>query len=112
MANGPDIEHPAKGSTQVVDNNHLHYNPYPNVTGPGQKDACEAGNEEYAAGKAVIGPATQVGTNREITRRENGLDGEKYETSQLKALGLVKPKPKATTKAKTKTKTKSKGKRK
>ncbi len=106
VANGPDIEHPAKGSTQIVNNNHLHYNPYPNVTGPGQKDVCEAGNEEYAAGQAVLGPASQVGTNREITRRENGLDGEKYETTQLKALGLLKPKPKATTKTKTKGKSK------
>ncbi len=78
------------------------------MTGPGQADVCEAGNEEYAAGKAVIGPASQVGTNREITRRENGLDGEKYETPQLKALGLVKPKPKAKAKTKTKAKGKSK----
>jgi virulence factor Mce-like protein len=102
VANGPDIEHPAAGSAEIVPDNHLHYNPYPNVTGPGQKDVCEAGNEEYAAGKAVIGPAAAVGTNRELTGREDGLDGEKYEPTQLKALGLVKPKPKAKAKAKPK----------
>ena len=108
IANGPDIEHPAKGSAQIVNDNHLHYNPYPNVTGPGQADVCEAGNEEYAAGKAVIGPASQAGKNREITSREDDLAGEKYETPQLKALGLVKPKPKPKAKAKTKSKGKSK----
>jgi hypothetical protein len=72
------------------------------VTGPGQKDVCEAGNEEYKAGEAVIGAASQVGTNRELTRREDGLDGEPYEGEQLKALGIVKPKPKTTTKSKSK----------
>ena len=38
-----------------IDNNHLHYNPYPNVAGPGQPQVCEAGNENYVPGKAVIG---------------------------------------------------------
>ncbi len=82
------------------------------MTGPGQADLCEAGNEEYAAqanpGEFKIGPASSVAKNREITKREDGLDGEKYEPTQLNALGLAKPKPKP----KPKTKTKSKGKKK
>jgi virulence factor Mce-like protein len=108
IANGPDIEKESPTTSNIVHDNHLHYNPYPNVTGPGQKDVCEAGNEEYKAGEAVIGAASQVGTNREITRREHGLDGEKYEPEQLKALGLVKPKPKATAKTKAQSKGTSK----
>jgi hypothetical protein len=94
VANGPDIEKRSTTSAEIKNNNHLHYNPYPNVTGPGQKDVCEAGNEEYAAGKVVIGPASQVGTNREITQRKDGLDGEEYEGEQLKALGEAKAEPK------------------
>jgi hypothetical protein len=108
VANGPDIEHPAKGSALIKHDNHLHYNPYPNVAGPGQKDVCEAGNEEYKAGEAVIGAASQVGTNREFTRREDGLDGEPYEGEQLAAIPLVKAKPKTTTKTKSKSKGTSK----
>ncbi len=110
-ANGPDIEKAAKGSSVVVHNNHLHYNPYPNVTGPGQPNVCEAGNESYVPGQAVIGnvPAKDVPVdNREITSREDDLFGEKYEASTLKALGLLKPKPKPKAKAKAKAKGKSK----
>jgi virulence factor Mce-like protein len=33
----------------------LHSNPYPNTAAPGQPNECEAGNEEYIAGKQVIG---------------------------------------------------------
>jgi virulence factor Mce-like protein len=108
VANGPDIEKESVTSSKINHDNHLHYNPYPNVTGPGQADVCEAGNEEYPAGQAVIGnlPASEVGKNREITNREHDLAGEKYETEQLKALGLVTPQPKA----KAKTKAKGKGK--
>ncbi|HSZ13294.1 MAG TPA: MlaD family protein [Solirubrobacteraceae bacterium] len=108
VANGPDIEKVSPTSAAVVHDNHLHYNPYPNVTGPGQADLCEAGNEEYAPGEVKIGPASAVGKNREITRREDGLDGEKYEPTQLNALGLVKPQPKPKPKAKTKSKGKKK----
>jgi len=111
-ANGPSTEKAGPGSAVIVDNDHLHYNPYPNVTGPGQRDVCEAGNETYVPRQMVIGnlPATDVSDNREITSREDDLFGEKYSSEQLKALGLLKPKPKAKTKAKTKTKSKSKGK--
>ena len=46
-ANGPSVEHRFH-STAIIDNNHLHANPYPNVTGPGQPPSnCEAGNENY-----------------------------------------------------------------
>jgi virulence factor Mce-like protein len=106
IANGPDIEKASVTSANVTHDNHLHYNPYPNVTGPGQADLCEAGNEQYAEGKAVIGPASTVANNREFTSREDDLGGEKYEPEQLKALGISTPKPKA----KAKTKTKGKGK--
>jgi virulence factor Mce-like protein len=88
-ANGPSTEH-VFGSTQVIDNNHVHLNPYPNVGGPGQAKLCEAGNESYEKGKAVGGnlPASSVSTNREFTTREQNLYGEKYPSATLKALGL------------------------
>jgi virulence factor Mce-like protein len=90
-ANGPSVEH-AFGSTAIIDNNHLHVNPYPNVAGPGQPKLCEAGNESYVVGKSVIGnlPAGSVGSNRELTTREQNLFGQRYPTSTLEALGLKK----------------------
>jgi ABC-type transporter Mla subunit MlaD len=42
--------------------NHLHFNPYPNTGAPGQPNGCEAGNEKYLPGKAVIGQAPVWGT--------------------------------------------------
>jgi virulence factor Mce-like protein len=108
IANGPDIEHPAKGSALIVPNNHLHYNPYPAVTGPGQADICEAANEEYEAGKALIGKAVRSTDNREFTSREENLYGEKYPAPVLAALGLNKPAPAAKAKPKSKAKSKSK----
>jgi virulence factor Mce-like protein len=45
---------PANGPSS---DNYLHANPYPNTAGPGQTQECEAGNEQYAAGKQVIGNA-------------------------------------------------------
>ena len=109
IANGPDIEHPAKGSAQIVPNNHLHYNPYPAVTGPGQSNTCEAANEEYVPGQATVGPAAKSANNREFTSREDNLFGEKYSAAQLQALGLSKPPAPAKPKPKSKSK-KSKGK--
>jgi phospholipid/cholesterol/gamma-HCH transport system substrate-binding protein len=102
IANGPDIERQAKGSSVIVANNHLHYNPYPNVTGPGQPDVCEAGNEKYVAGKALVGHATELEHNREFTSREDSLSGEKYAPATLKALGIAAPAPKAKVKSKKK----------
>jgi MlaD protein len=93
---GPSVEHPFH-STAIIDNNHVHSNPYPNVTGPGQPaNNCEAANENYIAGKAVIGNVPGVtGTTHEITNREDNLFGEKYPSSTLKELGLAPAKPPA-----------------
>ncbi len=97
-ANGPSIEREASLVAGVpgkpVDNDHVHVNPYPNVAGPGQPRICEAGNETYVPGKAVIGNTPPGGStsNRELTSREQGLFGEKYPSATLKALGLTKGK--------------------
>jgi virulence factor Mce-like protein len=113
-ANGPSEEVvPGSKPVQHKDgqNNHLHINQYPNVTGPGQADVCEAGNEKYVAATPEIGnlPASDVEDNREITSREDDLFGNKYPPATLEALGLAKTaKAKTTTKAKAKAKGKSK----
>jgi ABC-type transporter Mla subunit MlaD len=98
FANGPSHEFEA-GSGRLFDahNNHLHVNPYPNVSGPGQPPKlCEAGNETYIPGQPQLGnlPAAFVSKNREITSRNTNLFGETYPESTLKALGLVKGKGK------------------
>ncbi len=95
-ANGPSIERENKATPKIVDNNHVHMNPYPNVAGPGQPQLCEAGNETYLPGKAVIGnvPASAVSKNREITTRSQNLFGQTYPAATLKALGLQKGKTK------------------
>ncbi len=89
-ANGPSIEKAFVGSSTIVDNNHVHANPYPNVAGPGQPRVCEAANETYEKGKAVLGnlPAASVATQREVTSREENLFGQKYSAEQLKNLGI------------------------
>ncbi len=91
-ANGPSIEREASptGVGPIIDNDHLHANPYPNVAGPGQPRLCEAGNEKYLPGKMVVGnlPQGSSTNNREITSREQNLFGEKYSPEQLRALGL------------------------
>jgi virulence factor Mce-like protein len=102
-ANGPSIEKAAVGSTAIVDNNHLHLNPYPNVGGPGQPKLCEAGNEHYEVGKLVDGnnTAANVTNNREFTSREQDVFGEKYPAATLKDLGIsTAPKTKKKTTAK------------
>jgi ABC-type transporter Mla subunit MlaD len=100
-ANGPSIEKENIGSSKIVDNDHVHVNPYPNVAGPGQPQLCEAGNETYERGKAVFGnlPASSVSTNRELTSRELNLYGEKYPSATLADLGIApvaKPTKKST----------------
>jgi hypothetical protein len=89
-ANGPSVEKLAPGSSVIIDNNHVHANPYPNVAGPGQPKLCEAANESYEKGKAVTGnlPAASVGTSRELTTRDQNLYGEKYPSATLKDLGI------------------------
>jgi phospholipid/cholesterol/gamma-HCH transport system substrate-binding protein len=96
-ANGPSIEKAFVNSNVIVDNDHVHANPYPNVAGPGQPKVCEAANESYEKGKASFGslPVSSVGTNRELTSRETNLYGEKYPAATLRDLGLsaaAKPK--------------------
>lgn len=92
-ANGPSIEKAFVGSSAIVDNNHVHANPYPNVAGPGQPKVCEAANESYERGKAVLGnlPAASVATNKELTSRDQNMFGEKYPSATLKDLGLATP---------------------
>jgi virulence factor Mce-like protein len=92
-ANGPSTEK-AFGSSTIIDNNHVHLNPYPNVAGPGQAKLCEAANEKYEIGKLLDGnvAAANVAKNRELTGREQNLFGEKYPSATLRDLGLVKPK--------------------
>ncbi len=92
-ANGPSIEKDSSG--KPIDNDHVHVNPYPNVAGPGQPKVCEAGNEIYVPGKAVIGnvPAANTTSNRELTSREDDVFGNKYPSATLKALGLEKSAP-------------------
>jgi virulence factor Mce-like protein len=117
VAQGPSVEH-EKGQAEIIKDNNLHYNPYPNVTGPGQANLCEAGNEQYEVGKTEIGPAAKSTDNRELTSRDENLSGEKpateepnghgYSAATLKALGINTAKP--VTKTKTRAKAKSKGK--
>jgi virulence factor Mce-like protein len=88
-ANGPSVEREVSGASvtggNIIENNHLHYNPYPNVAGPGQPKVCEAGNEQYAVGKTVIGSSpTTAGTLHENTKRTENAFGEKYPSSTLK----------------------------
>ncbi len=90
-ANGPSTEKAFVNSSAIVDNNHVHANPYPNVAGPGQPKVCEAANETYEKGKAVIGnlPPGSVGSSRELTNRDVSLFGEKYPAATLRDLGLT-----------------------
>jgi virulence factor Mce-like protein len=92
-ANGPSEEKisPTSAPTDLK-NNHLHVNNYPNVGAPGQPAVCEAGNESYLTGQAVIGnaPASAVSNKREFTDRETNLFAEKYPAATLRALGLSK----------------------
>jgi virulence factor Mce-like protein len=114
-ANGPSVDHPFHSSA-IIDDDHLHVNPYPNVSGPGQPAGeCEAGNENYLPGKAVIGNVPgSSGNNHEVTSRNESLFGAPYSSATLKALGLTKPtpaKPTAAAKGKSKKTAKKKGKK-
>jgi virulence factor Mce-like protein len=89
IANGPSTELAADKKT-IIESNHLAYNPYPNVNGPGQPAVCEAGNEALVEGHAAIGHAATVGNHREFTSREQNLFGETYSSAQLEKLGVKK----------------------
>jgi hypothetical protein len=59
-ANGPGEE------------NHVHFNPYPNTAAPGQTRECEAGNERYARGRTVLtNPPGNQGTRTAGQRGTN-----------------------------------------
>jgi len=90
ISNGGSTEGDGKGG--IIDNNHLHVNPYPNVGGPGQAQLCEAGRTTFVPGQAVIGtaPAARVSAGAEFTTRKTDLFGENYPASTLKALGVSK----------------------
>jgi virulence factor Mce-like protein len=101
-ANGPSVDRApgvfgkAGEVGPPINDNHLHYNPYPNVAGPGQPQECEAGNETYAVGQTVIGHvSTNTGTTHEATTREQNLYGQPYPAATLKALGLESAQEKA-----------------
>jgi virulence factor Mce-like protein len=108
-ANGPSTEPREKGSTQTIDSNHLHVNPYPSVSGPGQPAYCEAGNEEYVAGQAQFAalPTAKVIKHHEFTTRNTNLFGQTYPQATLQALGIA-PEPKAAPKKKSTKKGKKK----
>ncbi len=97
-ANGPSTEITDLVTKKIADSNHVHVNPYPNVSGPGQPQVCEAGRTNFlpfTAAKpntAIIGsaPAGAVTAGTEFTSREKNLYNEKYSATQLKALGLAK----------------------
>ncbi len=83
-ANGPSKDVNVT-TGQKIEDNHLHYNPYPYVGGPGQPQECEAGNMQYVVGKTVIGnTSTTLGTTHEKTKRSESLFGEPYSASQQK----------------------------
>ena len=88
-ASGPSVEREVStnGTTvgNIVQNNFLHYTPYPYVGAPGQPKVCEAGNQTYTVGKTVIGNTTPaLGTLHEATKRDENALSEKYSSSTLK----------------------------
>lgn len=118
-ASGPSEEHEVSITPGVlgklIEDNYLHYNPYPNVAGPGQPQECEAGNETYAPGKTTIGNvSTTHGTLHDATKRDENAFGEKYPSSVLKYFpkeGTAKTTPSAKSKTtKHKSAAKQKGK--
>ncbi len=95
-AEGGPSSAPANGGSQavnsttpVVPNNFLHFNPYPNVGGPGQPKECEAGNENFIPGRTVIGNVPgNVGTTHDVTTRSQNLLGLEYPSATLQDLGI------------------------
>lgn len=95
-AEGGPSSAPANGGSErvnsiapVVDNNHLHFNPYPNVAGPGQPKVCEAGNEKFIPFQTVVGNVPgSSGTAHDETKRSQNLNGLEYPSATLRDLGL------------------------
>jgi virulence factor Mce-like protein len=68
---GPNSESgPSSSPAEGPSPNNLHFNPYPNTKAPGQRQACEAGNEAYSRGKTVIGPAPELLGTTTYTQKE------------------------------------------
>jgi virulence factor Mce-like protein len=92
-ANGTSREYDAN-KKQFVDtgHNHVHANPYPNVSGPGQPRVCEAGNEHYVPGAAAIGnvPGVTSSVHDETTRNQD-LFGETYSPETQKDFPSTTP---------------------
>lgn len=93
---GPSSAPASGGSEKVnstsplVDNNRLHFNPYPNVAGPGQPRVCEAGNEKFIPFQTVIGNVPgATGTAHDETKRSQNLNGLEYPSATLRDLGLT-----------------------
>jgi virulence factor Mce-like protein len=85
-ANGPSGDKSGGAGGPEIPDNHLHYNPYPYVGGPGQPKECEAGNMVYTPGKTAIGnTSTTLGTGHDETKRSMGLFGETYPAATLKS---------------------------
>jgi ABC-type transporter Mla subunit MlaD len=94
-AEGGPSSAPANGGSEkvgvspLVDNNHLHFNPYPNVAGPGQPKVCEAGNEKFIPFQTVIGNVPgATGTTHDETKRSQNLNGLEYSSATLRDLGI------------------------
>ncbi|HXB16957.1 MAG TPA: MlaD family protein [Solirubrobacteraceae bacterium] len=93
-ANGGSTERAGGKGGAIIDNNHLHVNPYPNVSAPGQKQVCEAGKQRFIPGQAVLGNVNSVESGTEFTGRGTDLYGEPYPASTLEALGIKTAKKK------------------
>ncbi len=94
-AEGGPSSAPANGGSEkvgispLVDNNHLHFNPYPNVAGPGQPKVCEAGNEKFIPFQTVVGNVPgATGTTHDETKRSQNLNGLEYPSATLRDLGI------------------------
>jgi virulence factor Mce-like protein len=96
-ANGGSTELSQVGG--VIDSNHVHVNPYPNVSAPGQRQVCEAGRTNFVPG-TLIGnaPATAITAGTEFTSRDTDLYGEPYPAATKKALGIATEKKKSSKK--------------
>ena len=54
-ANGPSVRTRLRQPPTIINNNHLHANPYPNVAGPGQPPNVKPATRPTSPGQAVIG---------------------------------------------------------
>ena len=110
-ANGPSVDR--NGLGVPLDNNHVHVNPYPIVAGLNQPKSCEAANEKYIIGKAVIGHVPGISTTvHDETKRSENQYGQTYPASTLQALGInSKGEPIGTKKTTKSSGTASKGKK-